>query len=360
MKRKRRARGATPIVVDLFAGMGGMSAGLRDAGFRIAAAVEIDEDARLTYSANHGGVPLLGDIRAVSAKKIKSAAGVRVVDVVVGCPPCQGFTRLTENSGRRDPRNRLVMEFLRVVQELKPRVCMMENVPGLATRGRGLFGRLLRGLRAAGYRVAWDVVEMADYGVPQMRKRLVLMAGRGFDVAIPRPTHRGAKRWRSVRDAIGMLPSPPTRSCVLSGKRKETIPWHFSRDISKAVRERLVHARKHGGSRFSLPKKLRLACHEDYDKDGFGDVYGVLSWDAPSRTVTGGCTNPSKGRFGHPREPRPLTCREAAMLQTLGRRYKLRGKGSESVALQIGNALPRRFAKVAGRQILRALTSQPA
>ena len=359
MTRPHRKKRPAPTVVDLFAGMGGMSAGLRDAGFRIAAAVEIDPDARSTYSANHKGVPLLEDIRDVTGKALRSASGIDRVDVVVGCPPCQGFTRLTENNGRADPRNRLVLEFLRVVRELKPAVCMMENVPGLATRGRRLFGRLLKGLEEAGYSVSWDVVEMADYGVPQMRKRLVLMAGRrGLSVSIPKPTHPGPVRWRTVRDAIGKLPSPPTRSSILAGKGKAAIPWHYSRDSSDAVKSRLVHARKTGGSRFTLPEELQLACHKKYRDDGFGDVYGVLSWDAPARTITGGCTNPSKGRFGHPKEPRPLTCREAAMLQTLGKAYKLRGRGGESVSLQIGNALPRRFAKVAGREILRSLATR--
>lgn len=353
MLEQRGSRFSSPTVVDLFAGMGSLSAGLRDAGLQVVAAVEIDPDARATYEANHPGVPILEDVREVSARDIQAHTGLQKIDVVVGCPPCQGFTRLTEGRLQSDPRNILVLEFLRLVTELRPAICMMENVPGLITRGRGLFSRLLNGLEAAGYAVTYEVLELADYGVPQLRKRLVLMAGLGYQVELPRPTHKGPRRWRTVRDAIGNLPTPPTRSEVAEGVKPQ-IPWHFSRDTSDLVKQRLVHALKHGGSRSSLPKRLRLQCHERYE-GGFNDVYGVLDWDAPSTTITSGCTNASKGRFGHPAEPRPLTAREAAMIQTLGRRYKLRGRGYESISKQIGNALPRRFAKVAGHEILRAL-----
>lgn len=344
-----------PTVVDLFAGMGGMSAGLHDAGLQVVAAVEIDEDARTTYRANHPKVHLFGDVRNVTGDDIRTAVGVDEIDVVVGCPPCQGFTRLTENRQDSDPRNVLVLEFLRLVNELRPRVCMMENVPGLTTRGRRLFSQLLDGLQEFGYAVAYDVLELANFGVPQMRKRLVLMAGLGHPVELPKPTHPGPERWRTLRDAIGELPPAPTRREVLQGA-KPPIPWHYARDSATVVRQRLSHAQKHGGSRASLPKALRLACH-DRCVGGFNDVYGVLDWDAPSSTITSGCTNASKGRFGHPSEPRALTPREAAIIQTLGRKYKLCGRGYESVSRQIGNALPRRFAKVAGRQILRTLST---
>jgi DNA (cytosine-5)-methyltransferase 1 len=353
MSMKWAHRPDSTTFVDLFAGMGGLSAGLRDAGLRALAAVEVDPDAQETYQANHPGVPVFGDIRGVTAELLLAEADVNAVDVVVGCPPCQGFTRLTEGRERDDPRNVLVLEFLRLVKELRPTICMMENVPGLITRGQWLFERLVGGLKRAGYVVTYDVLELANYGVPQLRKRLVLMAGLGHPIALPRPTHHGPKQWRTVRDAIGRLPRAPSRSEVLAGA-KPAVPWHISRDSSMVVQQRLAHALKHGGSRRTLPSALRLGCHERY-VGGFNDVYGVLDWDAPSRTITSGCTNASKGRFGHPSEPRPLTPREAAMLQTLGRKYKLKGVGFESISQQIGNALPRRFAKVAGRHILREL-----
>jgi DNA (cytosine-5)-methyltransferase 1 len=355
----RTNRADRPTVVDLFSGLGGLTAGLRDVGFNVVGASEVDRDSIETYRANHPDVRLLGDVRALTGPRVLAETGVSSIDVVVGCPPCQGFSRLTERHGSNDSRNSLVLHFLRLVLELRPSVCMMENVPGLLTRGAVLFRQLREGLEAAGYRLNYDVLELADYGVPQFRKRLVLMAGLGFDVGLPRATHRGPERWVTVRRAIGRLPPPPLRSEVKKGLAKVTVPWHFTRDIAPLVRERLSHAASTGGGCQQLPDTLRLACHRRRP-DGFHDVYAVLDWDAPSSTITSGCTNASKGRFGHPAHPRPLTPREAAMLQTLGRHYCLRGSGVESVASQIGNALPRRFARVAGRQILRALVAGKA
>jgi DNA (cytosine-5)-methyltransferase 1 len=353
-----RSTDTAPLtVLDLFSGLGGLSAGLRDVGFHIVAAAEIDPDSVETYSANHPDVPILGDVKNLTGADILLRTGLASVDAVVGCPPCQGFSRLTEKHRRNDPRNPLVLHFMRLVLELRPKVCMMENVPGLLTRGAPLFRELTESLTAAGYVVNHDILELAEYGVPQFRKRLVLMAGLGFEIPLPKPTHPGPDRWRTVRDAIGGLPCPPTRNEVKAGFGRAQLPWHVARDVTDVVRARLNHAATHGGGCQTLPESLRLDCHRRRP-NGFYDVYGVLDWNLPSSTITSGCTNASKGRFGHPLEPRPLTPREAAILQTLGRRYKLRGSGVESVSRQIGNALPRRFARVAGRQIMKALAAK--
>lgn len=345
-----------PAAVDLFSGLGGLTAGLKDAGVRVVVASEIEEDARLTYGANHPEVKLLGNICDLDAELILKKARRKKIDIVVGCPPCQGFSRLTEKHRRRDPRNALVLQFLRLVTELQPTICMMENVPGLLTRGKSLFKKLHDGLEAAGYNVTYDVLELADFGVPQLRKRLVLMAGLGFEIPLPKKTHPGPDKWVPIGDAIGELPEPVNRSEL---PKPRTVPtsWHVARDIAADVRKRLAHAAKHGGSRNALPDDLVLDCHRKAKKRniGFSDVYGVFDLDRPSPTITSGCTNVSKGRFGHPIALRPLTPREAAMVQTLGREYKLRGSGAESIAAQIGNALPRRFAEVAGRHLLREL-----
>lgn len=347
-----------PAAVDLFSGLGGLTAGLKDAGIRVVAASEIDRDARATYAANHPEVRLLGDICELRATTVLQAARRRKIDIVVGCPPCQGFSRLTEKHRRSDPRNSLVLEFLRLVKELRPTICMMENVPGLLTRGASLFKELLDGLAAAGYEVTYDVLELAEFGVPQFRKRLVLIAGLGFKIPLPTKTHHGPKRWVSIRSAIEKLPEPQRRS-ELRKPRSVPASWHVARDIANDVRRRLAHAAKNGGSRQALPEDLILDCHRKGKNLGFSDVYGVFNLDAPSPTITSGCTNVSKGRFGHPTQLRPLTPREAAMIQTLGRNYKLRGSGAESIAAQIGNALPRRFAKVAGRHLVRQLKNKP-
>lgn len=364
--RHRSERRFTAI--DLFAGCGGLTSGLRAAGFEVLAAIENDPDAAATYEANHAHVKLYEtDIRVVSPKRLLRALKLppgETLDLVASCPPCQGFTRLTESGGRPDRRNGLVRQFLRFVRALRPKVCMLENVPGLLTtaKGKRYFNELRRGLEDAGYRASYGIVELADYGVPQFRKRLVLLAARGEAIPVPGPTHHdparpgksGQRPWNTVREAIGDFPKPPLRSAVRSGDAILRYEWHYSRDIARIVRRRLSHALSNGRGRTSLPPSLRLACHARRP-DGYYDVYGVIDWDKPSPTITSGCTNASKGRFGHPRDPRPLTATEAAVLQTFPLSYKFKGSGLESVAAQIGNALPRRFAKVVGRAIIRRL-----
>ena len=241
---------------------------------------------------------------------------------------------------------------------------MLENVPGLLNRGKRYFKELVEGLEAAGYQVTHRVVELADYGVPQFRRRLVLLASRSGPINIPTATHRNPRDprklrrrpWKTVREAIADLPPPPQRSEVRSRAVKRRYEWHYARDVAPLVRRRLTHAIGNGKGRSALPASLRLACHER-QPDGYYDVYGAMQWDAPSPTITSGCTNASKGRFGHPDVPRPLTATEAALLQTFPRSYRFKGSGVESVARQIGNALPRRFAKVVGKTVFKQLSS---
>jgi DNA (cytosine-5)-methyltransferase 1 len=354
--------------IDLFAGCGGLTSGLRAAGFDVLAAIENNADAAASFKANHPNVELYErDIRLVSPKRLLRALKLpkgETLDLVAGCPPCQGFTRLTQSKGRRDRRNGLVRQFLRFVRAIRPRVCMLENVPGLLTtrKGKRYFSDLRHGLESAGYRISYEIVELADYGVPQFRKRLVLLAARGEAIPIPAATHHdparpgksGQRIWKTVRDAIRRLPRPPLRSAVRSGDAIPRYKWHYSRDVAPIVLRRLKHALSNGRRRTLLPPSLRLACHERRP-DGYYDVYGVIDWDKPSPTITSGCTNASKGCFGHPREARPLTATEAAVLQTFPLSYKFKGSGLESVAAQIGNALPRRFVKIVGKAIISRL-----
>jgi len=332
-------------------------------------AVEKDADAARSYVANHPKVKVFeNDIREISPREMIAALKLPVgerLDLIAGCPPCQGFTRLTENNGRRDRRNSLIREFLRFVVELKPKTCMMENVPGLLTRGKHYFQELKLGLEEAGYSVTYQVVELANYGVPQFRRRLVVLASRSGSIAIPRATHADPKNarkikrtrpWRTVRSVLSGMPTPPLRSAVKAGTAKCRLRWHYARDLQPIVRKRLKHSLGNGAGRSKLPAALRLACH-DRRPDGFYDVYGAMNWDEPAPTMTSGCTNASKGRFGHPKFPRPLTAREAALLQSFPRSYKFEGSGLESVARQIGNALPRRFAKVVGAAVYKQLRS---
>lgn len=318
--------------IDLFSGCGGLTQGLRDAGFDVLAAIEMNPLATETYKANHFGIPVYTcDIRELSAASLKRSCGLRKgqLDLLAGCPPCQGFSRLLHNNRRErldDPRNRLIDEVERLVVALLPKTIMLENVPALLQYSR--YQAFRRHLRRLGYTVCDKVLDVSHYGVPQRRRRLVVLASRVGEISPPTPTdHR-----MTVREAIGNLPMVGTTEDLL----------HTTQIRSERVESIIAAIPKDGGSRAALPKELQLRCHTK--SDGFSDVYGRMSWDDVAPTITGGCINPSKGRFLHPDENRAITLREASMLQTFPKTYRFAlSKGRYAVAEMIGNALPPAF-----------------
>lgn len=345
--------------VDLFSGAGGLSVGLEKAGFDVVSAVEIYKPAVDTYRQNHQHTCVLeSDIKQISGTDLLKLSPTGKIDLIAGCPPCQGFSTLTNKYKRRDPRNELALEMLRLILEVQPRLVMMENVPGLARKGKTIFDRFVKTLEENGYVVNFNVLQVADYGVPQMRKRLVLLAGKGFSVDIPEGNFsatggNGKKKWQDLKSVIANAPIPVTlsKSMKLGGPR--ACKWNVVRDLSSINQERLKHALPGQGRRF-LPKELRPKCHADCD-EGFSNVYGRLSWDKPSVTITAGCTTLSKGRFGHPDALRTLSVREAALIQTFPPNYDFVTPYMEQACIMIGNALPCRFAKVLAQRCYDAL-----
>lgn len=320
--------------VDLFSGCGGLTQGLCAARFRVAGAIEFDRHTAATYRLNHPSVDLLEqDIRAVDATAWMIRLGLErgELGLLAGCPPCQGFSTLrTKNGGRRnaDRRNTLAREVLRFTKAFLPKVVMMENVPGLV--GKLAFRELITGLMIMGYETTWAIRDVARYSVPQRRRRLILLAGHGFTVALAEPSRRPRK---TVRMTIEKLPSP-----LNSGDLLHDLP----ETRSPHVKQLITRIPKDGGSRAALPSEDQLACHKDFD--GFKDIYGRMTWDKVAPTVTGGCFNPSKGRFLHPQEDRCITLREAALLQSFPRWYRFDlTAGKLAIARMIGNALPPEF-----------------
>ncbi|MGV6398107.1 DNA cytosine methyltransferase [Pseudomonas caspiana] len=319
--------------LDLFSGCGGLSVGLQQAGFQVAAAVEIDPKAQETYALNHPDVKLYSeDIRKLDALSVLRDLGLKKgeLDLLAGCPPCQGFSRLrTKNKAASvsDPRNDLVSDFLRFVRDMLPKTIMMENVPALA--GDDRFVALCEGIRQLGYTYVFQVLDAADYSVPQRRKRLILLASRVHSPAIAK---KHSERI-TVRQAIEDIAAVRTTDDHL-----HNMPERRTEKVQQLIK--LVP--KNGGSRCDLPSEFHLECHKN--TNGFKDVYGRMSWDKVSPTITSGCFNPSKGRFLHPLNDRNITLREAAALQGFPLDYKFNTlHGKESIALMIGNALPPPF-----------------
>lgn len=319
--------------IDLFSGCGGLTLGLKMAGFKVLGAVDIDPLSIETYKANHENVVTWEtDIRTLDPievmKKLDLTRGD--LDLMAGCPPCQGFSSIRTLNGFRsfeDDRNDLVFDFLRFVKALRPKVVMMENVPGLANDERLVIFR--RELFELGYPNNYRIFDAADYGVPQRRRRMILLGSKSgqIDFASANPLRR------TVRAAIGFLP-PPGNSGDLSHDLTEKRSPRIM-DIIRSIP-------KDGGSRTDLGLEKQLSCHKRCN--GFKDVYGRMAWDDVAPTITGGCVNPSKGRFLHPEQDRAITLREAALLQSFPLDYffSLR-RGKFQAASLIGNALPPEF-----------------
>jgi DNA (cytosine-5)-methyltransferase 1 len=334
-----------PTAIDLFSGCGGLTLGLKRGGFEVIGAIEIDDLAADTYAINHPEVRLWRkDIQKITAPQILRELGLRrgELDLLAGCPPCQGFSAMRRlNGGRRvrDSKNDLVFDFLRLVKGLRPRAVMMENVPGLQINSR--FRKLKSKLQRLGYTVRAEIRDAQYYGVPQRRRRFILLAGLGK----PIPFARQARRKYTVREAFRHL---PVREDPMHKPNERRTP---------EVIERIRLIPKDGGSRADLAKSLQLHCHRKCD--GFKDVYGRMAWDDVSPTITGGCCNPSKGRFLHPTKNRAITLREAALLQSFPPSYFFSlNRGKFSAAQMIGNALPPEFIRRHALELSKFLSRQ--
>ncbi len=339
-----------PRAIDLFSGCGGLTEGLKQAGFRVIGAIECNDLAVKTYRANHKNVNVwFEEIQNVPVAKVRRKLKLKPgqLELLAGCPPCQGFSTITTLNGNRkrssDDRNNLIFEFMRFVRGLKPKTIMLENVPGLAKNWR--LRLVLAELRRLGYKCNMEVLDAADFGVPQRRRRFVLLAGRRTEIAFAPP----ARYQVVVRDAIGELSA-----------RSRNHPLHkYDERRSEKVMQLIKRIPPDGGSRSSLGKENQLLCHKDFD--GFKDIYGRMAWNKVAPTITTGCFNPSKGRFLHPTQNRAITLREAALLQSFPLSYSFSlEKGRIAVAEMIGNALPPEFIRRHALQVIRTLAESDA
>ncbi len=332
--------------IDLFSGCGGLSLGLRHAGFKVVAAVDNDPLSVSTYERNHPIEPIEEDIGKVDPQELMEELGLEPgeLDLLAGCPPCQGFSTLRTLNGSRlvyEPLNELVFQFVRFVRVFRPKTLMMENVPAL--HGDWRLARVEAELDALDYNSDTQVLDAAEFGVPQRRRRMILLA---VQKKYGRPSFATPLcDRRTVADAIRGLPSP----------KDSTDPAHnYPVRRTDRVLSMIRRIPRDGGSRTDLPPEEQLKCHRDFS--GFNDIYGRMAWRAPAPTITSGCINPSKGRFLHPEEDRAVTLREAALLQGFPASYEFDlSRGRYPAALLIGNAFPPKFAEHHARSLHRQL-----
>lgn len=345
-----------PTAIDLFAGAGGLTLGLQAAGLRVETGADNWRPAVRTYSANFDHACAPADLGAGSVQDAIEAIGVdRPLDVVAGGPPCQGFS-IQRIGADEDHRNDLVLRFAEIAVALEPRVIVMENVPGLlGKRGTGTARRYARTLEAAGYGVKAVRVNAADFGTPQIRRRVVFLAWRDHATPPPvlQPTHP-VRDYVTVDEAIGDLPIPPKD---LTPSPEDLL--HRRTRMSELNKRRLALIPPGGGFEH-LPTELRVECHRDGPaKIGHRNVYGRLAPDEPAVTITARFDSFTRGKFAHPFEDRNISLREGARLQGFPDGHTFLGTQEEIAAL-IGNAVPPRLGEAIGRAVVHHLRGHAA
>lgn len=337
-------------VVDLFCGIGGLSAGFADEGFQVLAGVDLDASCRYAYEKNIGARFLAKDASDLTAEMLNDLWSPEAFRVLIGCAPCQPFSIYTGRYRRHDAeetddqRWRLLREFARLILETRPDVVSMENVPRVVLHP--VFEWFVRELSNAGYTVDHRKVRAEYYGVPQRRARLVLFASLHGTVRLVRPKHRS--RPRTVRDAIGHLPP------IQAGTAHPEDYLHVSRNVGTKNLQRL-RATSEGGGWADWGDDLQLACHRKAGGASFRAVYGRMTWDEPAPVITTQCLGIGNGRFGHPEQDRAISIREAALLQTFPDDFEFVEPGEavsgKRLSRQIGNAVPVRLAGAIARSI---------
>jgi DNA (cytosine-5)-methyltransferase 1 len=329
--------------VDLFCGAGGLSLGLRQAGITVVGGIDNDATCRYPFETNIEAPFILKDVNHVRAEHLTPLWRPGTIRLLAGCAPCQPFSPYRRGADTSmEERWPLLAQFGRLVEEAEPDLVTMENVPRM---GRAeVFSEFAAGLEEAGYHVAWRSCQGLDFGLPQTRRRLVLVASRLGPIAVPSGSRKGRPPV-TVRDTIGSLPA------ITAGETHKADPLHRSRDLSE-INLRRIRASRPGGTWADWPEALRAPCHRRSSGSTFRNVYARMEWDKPSPTITTLSPNFGAGRFGHPDQDRPISLREAAMLQGFPRHYEFVPAGAaikaQPLARMIGNAVPPPLAAAVG------------
>ena len=337
-------------VFDFFSGCGGTSKGFQNAGLSPAFALDFDDDAASTFRKNFPqAIFRKSDIRNFPSDELDELVPEYDLTLFCGCAPCQPFTRQNTRKPEKsmDDRRSLLSHFGSLVEKYLPNYVFVENVPGIQkVAGNSTLTRFTKHLSSLGYNATVGIVESQHYGVPQRRRRLVLLASRHGTIDLPKETHssRAGLPFSTVRDWISHLPP------IKAGETHPDVPNHRAANLSELNLRRIM-ATPPEGTRASWPPELHLDCHTKTGYSGHTDVYGRMKWDGPATGLTTRCVSLSNGRYGHPEQHRAISVREAAALQTFPDDFEFFGSlGSQ--AKQIGNAVPVLLAQVFGAHIL--------
>ncbi|HIR89830.1 MAG TPA: DNA cytosine methyltransferase [Candidatus Fimimorpha faecalis] len=340
------------VAVDLFCGIGGLTYGIRKAGIVVAAGIDIDPTCQYAYEENNKSIFINKAVEEIKKEEIESYYPKGCIKILMGCAPCQPFSNYSlryTKEGPKDEKWRLLYYFSDLVKKIQPEIISMENVPQLVKRK--VFDDFVESLNNEGYYVSWKIVNCADYGVPQNRNRLVLLASKLGDISLIEPLYN-QKNYITVKDAIGKLPK------IKDGECSKTDALHRASKLSK-INKRRIKESVPGGTWKDWDESLQLLCHKKSTGQGYCSVYGRMEWEKPSPTITTQFYGYGNGRFGHPEQDRALSMREGAILQSFPPEYKFidmnHPQTNRQIGIHIGNAVPVKLGEAIGKSILKHL-----
>ncbi len=342
-------------VVDLFCGIGGLSHGFVKQGFNVVAGIDNDTSCKYVYEENNHAQFIDKDVSELNGASLRKLYPKGKTKILIGCAPCQPFSSYSYKVKKPDESKwKLLYAYAQLIEETQPEIVSMENVPSLLTfKHDHVFQNFVDVLKLNNYYVWHKVVYAPDYGVPQVRKRLVLLASKLGPIELIEPTHK-PEEYVTVADVIRNLPP------IGDGERDESDPVHCSRSLSTLNKKR-IKATPEGGGWKDWSEDLLLECHKKDSGKSFGAVYGRMRWNEPAPTMTTQCVGLGNGRFGHPEQDRAISVREAAIFQSFPLEYKFVENKDElyinRLAKQIGNAVPVRLGEVIAISIKKHLKS---
>ncbi|WP_342544233.1 DNA cytosine methyltransferase [Lysinibacillus sp. FSL W7-1291] len=334
--------------IDLFCGVGGLTNGLQKSGIKVVAGIDLDPSCKYAFEKNNQSQFINKSVEDVTGQEVNQLLKNYKIKMIVGCAPCQPFSNYQKDKKDRKSHKdwALLYQFARIVKEAKPNLISMENVPALIKEQ--VFFDFISELEDLGYFISYSIVNVADFGLAQNRKRLILLASNLKKIELIEPTHSLKKV--TVRDVIGHL--EPIKAGDISSSDK----LHQTSGLSEINLKRIQISKPNGTWR-DWPDELLLKCHKKESGKTYGSVYGRMGWDGFAPTITTQFNSYGTGRFGHPEQDRALSLREGALLQSFPLDYDFiyEGKFSlKSVARHIGNAVPPRLGEVIGESILKA------